>query len=67
MIPRWSQIISQNQSGKESRYHFDQTLAYLKMSPVHDTFSIDTKNKTLDYIFNTIVKAIPLTVNQNFK
>ena len=65
MIPRWSQIISQNQSGKKSRYHFDQTLAYLKMSPINDTFSINAKNKTLEYIFKTIVSAIPLTVNQN--
>ena len=65
IIPRWSQIISQNQSGKKSRYHFDQTLAYLKMSPVNDTFSIDAKNETLEYILKKIVSAIPLTVNQN--
>jgi hypothetical protein len=35
------------------------------MSPVNDTFSIDAKNETLEYIFKKIVSAIPLTVNQN--
>jgi hypothetical protein len=67
LIPRWSQIINQKQSGKKSRFHFEQTVAYLRMSPENTTFSMDIKNKTLEYIFDTIVKAIPLTVNQNFK
>ena len=67
MIPRGLEIISQSQSRKKSRFHFDQTLAYLRMSPENTTFAINTKNKTLEYIFDTIVKAIPLTTTQNFK
>ena len=57
LIPRWSEIISQNNSGKEYRFHSDQTLAYLKMNPELTVSSINAKNKTLDYIFDTIVKG----------
>ena len=65
LIPRGLEIISQTQSGKKSRFHFDQTLAYLKMSPENTTLAINIKNQTLDYIFDTIVKSIPLTVKLN--
>jgi len=58
LIPRWSEIISQKQSGKNSKFHLDQTMAYLRMSPENTTFAINIKNQTLDYIFNTIVKTI---------
>jgi len=35
------------------------------MSPEEDAFSIYNKNQTLAYLYDTIVKAIPLTVKQN--
>ena len=63
LIPRWAQIISQTQSGKKPRCHFDQTVAYLRMSPQNTMFSTDIKNITLDYIFKSIVKRIPQTAN----
>ncbi|MBT6646701.1 MAG: hypothetical protein HOB51_04185 [Thaumarchaeota archaeon] len=57
LIPRWSQVNTQNNSGKKYRFHRDQTLSYLKMNPELTVHSIDAKNKTLDYIFNTIVSG----------
>ena len=57
LIPRWSQIITQSNSGKKYRFHHDQTLAYLKMNPELVVSSIDATNETLDYIFDTIVKG----------
>ena len=65
LIPRSSEIINQNDSRKKCRFHFDQTVSYLKMNPELTVSSIDVKNKTLDYIFNTIVKGIYSRANVN--
>ena len=68
LVPRGFKEIKQpdNDVGNND-FHNNQTLAYLRMSPEKDAFSIYAKNKTLEYLYDTIVKAIPLTVNQNFK
>lgn len=64
-IPRraYEEII-QSKSEKKPRFHFNQTLAFLRMSAVDSEFSIDTKKKTLDFIYNAIVKSIPMTITQ---
>jgi hypothetical protein len=66
LVPRGFEEIKQpdNDIGNND-FHNNQTLAYLRMSPEKDAFSIYAKNKTLEYLYDTIVKAIPLTVNQN--
>ena len=68
LVPRGFEEIKQieNVIGNND-FHNRQTLAYLRMSPEEDAFSIFAKNKTLEYLYDTIVKAIPLTVNPNFK
>jgi hypothetical protein len=64
LVPRGFEEIKQQDMGN-SAFHNNQTLAYLRMSPEEDAFSIYVKNKTLEYLYDAIVKAIPLTVNQN--
>jgi hypothetical protein len=66
LVPRGFEEIKQpdNVIGNND-FHTNQTLAYLRMSPEEDAFSIYNKNQTLAYLYDTIVKAIPLTVNQN--
>jgi len=67
LVPRGFEEIKQpdNVIGNND-FHTNQTLAYLRMSPEEDAFSIYNKNQTLAYLYDTIVKAIPLTINQNF-
>ena len=66
LVPRGFKEIKQpdNDVGNND-FHNNQTLAYLRMSPEKDAFSIYAKNKTLEYLYDTIVSKIPLTVNQN--
>ena len=46
-------------SGKKARYHFNQTLALLRMSPENNSFAIGIKNDTLNFMFKSIVERIP--------
>ncbi len=46
--------------GKESRYHLDQTLALLRMTPENTSFAIGIKNETLEFMFKSIVERIPI-------
>ena len=48
--------------GKKARYHLDQTLALLRMTPENTQFAIGLKNEALDFIFKSIVSRIPLVV-----
>ncbi len=49
-------------SNKKARYHFDQTLCLMRLSPLQSESSIKMKNDTLNLIFNEIVKRIPMTI-----
>ena len=48
--------------GNKARFHLDQTLALLRMSPENNSFAIDMKNETLDFMFKSIIDRIPLIV-----
>ncbi len=63
-FPRAIESINQSRSKTSSRYHFNQTLAFLRMSPENTTSLIDIKNETMDFIYKTIVNSIPLTMSQ---
>ena len=65
LIPRSIQIINQNQPERKNRFHFEQTVAYVRMNPENTISSIDAKNKTLEYIFNRIVNGVNPQANLN--
>ncbi len=46
--------------GKEARFHSNQTLALLRMTPENTSFAIGIKNETLEFIFKSIVERIPI-------
>jgi len=46
--------------GKESRFHFNQTLALLRMTPENTSFAIGIKNETLEFMFKSIIERIPI-------
>lgn len=71
----WEKLSSENQEilpphayetmqypepGDKARFHFNQTLALLRMSPENSSFAIGIKNETLDFIFKSIIKRISL-------
>jgi len=60
-FPRAVESIDQS---KNSKYHFNQTLAFLRMSPENTTSLIEIKNETMDFIYKTIVNSIPLIISQ---
>lgn len=47
---------------KKARYHLDQTLALLRITPENTSFAFGIKNETLDFIFKSIVERIPIIV-----
>ena len=65
LIPSSIQIINQNQPERKNRFHFEQTVAYVRMNPENTISSIDAKNKTLEYIFNRIVNGVNPQANLN--
>ncbi|MDA1347161.1 MAG: hypothetical protein O3C48_08105 [Crenarchaeota archaeon] len=64
MPPHAYETMQYPKIGKKARFHFNQTLALLRMTPENTKFSIDIKKKTLDFIYNAIVKSIPMTIAQ---
>lgn len=64
MPPHAYETMQYPEIGKKARFHFNQTLALLRMTPENTKFSIDIKNETLDFIYNAIVKSIPMTIAQ---
>jgi hypothetical protein len=48
--------------GKQARYHFNQTLALLRMTPKNNEFAIKNKNECLEFIFKSIIERIPVVV-----
>jgi hypothetical protein len=48
--------------GKKARYHHDQTLCLLRMSPINSEQAISMKQKSLKSIFDEIVTRIPITI-----
>jgi len=76
----WNELSSENQeilpphafetmhnpeSGKEARFHLDQTLALLRMTPENNPFATGIKNETLEFIFKSIVERIPIVVKHS--
>jgi hypothetical protein len=51
--------------GKKARYHFNQTLALLRMTPENTSFAIEIKKETLEFMFKSIVERIPIAVRQS--
>ena len=47
---------------RKARYHFDQTLCLLRMSPEDTNSAIKMKNESLNVMFNAIVSRIPLII-----
>lgn len=50
------------ESGKKARFHFEQTLSLIRMSPDQSEMAIRLKNESLEEIFTAIISRIPLTV-----
>lgn len=48
--------------GKKARYHFDQSLCLIRMSPEQSEMAIKLKNESMQEIFRAIISRIPLTV-----
>ena len=47
-------------SGKKARFHFEQTLSLIRMSPEQSEIAIQLKNESLQEIFKAIVSRIPI-------
>jgi hypothetical protein len=47
------------QAGEEARYHYDQTLCLIRMSPTNSEQAVSVKEKYLNLIFDEIVTRIP--------
>lgn len=60
--PRAYDIIQYPDPGKKARFHLDQTLALLRMTPENNQSAIGIKNETLDFIFKSIVERIPIKI-----
>jgi len=48
--------------GRKARYHLDQTLCLLRMSPENTESAIKMKNESLTMMFNAIISRISLTI-----
>ena len=62
MPPHAYEIMEYPEPGKKARFHFNQTLALLRMTPENIEFAIAIKKETLDFIFKSIIERIPITV-----
>jgi len=49
-------------SGKKARFHFDQTMCLLRMSPEQSEQALKLKNESLNEIFKSIITRIPLII-----
>ena len=58
-------IIRYPEFGEKARFHHDQTLALLRMTPENNLFSIESKNKTLEFMFKSIIERIPIIANSS--
>lgn len=48
--------------GKKARFHFDQSLSLIRLSPEQSEMAIQMKNDSLQEIFNAIISRIPIIV-----
>ena len=60
--PRAFRKFEHPSSGKKARFHFEQTLSLIRMSPEQSESAIKLKNESLEEIFKAIVSRIPLTI-----
>ena len=58
--PRAYETMMYPEPGAKARYHFNQTLALLRMTPENNSFAIGIKNETLEFMFKSIVERIPI-------
>ena len=63
--PEYRNLLPQNhmqkfESGKEARYHLDQTLCLFRMSPTESEYAISMKKESLSSMYEAIVSRITI-------
>ena len=65
IFPRHIKKYQYPKSGKEARYHSDQTLCQIRMSPENSEHGVSIKEKSLNSIFEAIVARITVSKDYN--